>query len=149
MIKKLPIPTEFEEQCKTIKWARMATLFDSRLNLLHGDSSGVRVPIGCAVKMKRAGAIKGWPDLFLAAPIISWNGNEQVEYHGLFLELKRRKGGKVDPEQAEIHRLLREQGYRVEVCHGSDQAIKVIMDYLGSQNIGIGPLQGTSEKEII
>jgi len=128
---KLPIPTEFEEQVAVIEWSRMMARFDFRLYLLHGDSSGVRVPIGCAVKMKKAGEIKGWPDLFLAAPVISWNGDEQVEYHGLFIELKRRKQGKVSSEQLVIHDLLRKQGYRVEVCHGSGEAIKVIKDYLG------------------
>ena len=131
-----PIPTEYEEQCAVIRWARMMARQEPRLFLLHGDSSGVRVPIGCAVKMKKAGAIKGWPDLFLAAPMIYWNGTEMVEYHGLFIELKRRKDAVVKPEQVEIHRLLREQGYKVDVCRGSDEAIKVIKDYLKALPIG-------------
>lgn len=96
---------------------------EPRLALLHGDASGVRVGIGTAVKMKRAGAIKGWPDLFLAIPTPYLNG--------LFVELKRRKGGVVSPEQREIHDLLRYHGYQVEVCRGADEAIAAIKRYLG------------------
>ena len=132
-MKKSITRSEYDEQCAVIRWARMMAHHEPRLNLLHGDSSGVRVPIGCAVKMKRSGAIKGWPDLMLAAPMVDWNGVEQVEYHGLFIELKRRRIGKVSQEQEFIHDLLREQGYRVIVCWGSDEAIKAIKYYLGME----------------
>ena len=77
MGKRLPqgIPTEYDEQCAVIRWARMmvSTGQEPRLALLHGDASGVRVGIGTAVKMKRSGAIKGWPDLFLAASDMVWD----------------------------------------------------------------------------
>ena len=121
-------PTEFEEQAFVIEWSRMMaeTGQDPRLALLHGDSSGVRVPIGCAVKMRRAGSIKGFPDLFL--PV---GQRYPVQYHGLFLELKRLVGGTVSPEQQAIHDALREQGYRVVVVKGADAAIREIKAYLG------------------
>ncbi len=132
-----PIPTEYEEQCAVIRWARMMASKEPRLNLLHGDSSGVRVPIGCAVKMKKAGAIKGWPDLFLAVYKQWWNvSSENYQfYHGLFIELKRRKGSIISYEQSEIHALLRKQGYCVIVCRGSDDAIKVIKHYLVMEDL--------------
>jgi hypothetical protein len=128
---KILCPTEYQEQVAVIEWARLMVDIgqEPRLMLLHGDSTGVRVPIGCAVKMKRAGAIKGWPDLLLAVPLVSGAG----QYHccGLFIELKRCRGGVVSPEQKTTHNLLRNQGYRVEVCHGANEAIKTIKDYLG------------------
>lgn len=130
--------TEYEEQCAVIRWARaMAeTGQEPRLALLHGDSSGVRVSVGAAVKMKRAGAIKGWPDLMLAVPQtgVIYGSEKRLPYYvwlGLFLELKRRKNGVISPEQATIHKLLRDQGYRVVVCKGSDEAIDTIKVYLG------------------
>jgi hypothetical protein len=130
-MKKKLCPTEFEEQAAVIKWARKmaALLYDSRLELLHGDSSGVCTSIGQAVKMKRAGAIRGWPDLFLPVPCESHPG--QYYCCGLFIELKRVSGGVVSVDQRAVHDLLRKNGYRVEVCRGADEAIKVIMDYLG------------------
>lgn len=122
-------PTEFEEQALVVQWARtMASTTEPRLALLHGDSSGVRVSIGCAMKMKRAGAVKGFPDLFLPIPLESYPGL----YHccGLFIELKRRHGGVVRQEQIKINALLRAQGYAVNVCRGADEAIECIREYL-------------------
>jgi hypothetical protein len=122
--------TEYEHQAAVIRWARtMAAAGESRLDLLHGDSSGVRVPIGCAVKIKAAGAIKGWPDLFLPVPEV--DPFKPFLTAGLFIELKRSKGGRLTVEQSMIHRRLREQGYRVEVCLGAEEAIKCLKDYLG------------------
>ena len=117
-------PTEFEEQAAVVRWARcLAAAGDDRLKLLHGDSTGVRVPIGCAVKMKRAGAVKGWPDLFLAV--------KTFDFNGLFVEMKRETGGVVSKEQRYLHLLLREQGFAVVVCWGNNEAINAIKNYLG------------------
>jgi hypothetical protein len=61
---------------------------------------------------------------FKGDPDIGWR------YHGLWLELKRRSGGRVIPEQREwIHR-LRGQGYRAEVARGWEEARDSILDYL-------------------
>ena len=126
-------PTEYDEQSAVIRWSRMmAANGHPELSLLHSDASGVRTTIGAAVKMKRQGAVRGWPDLFLAVSDMVWDGDfGEGTVCGLLIELKRRKGGTVSPEQREIHHLLREQGYRVEVCRGSDEAIAVIKEYLG------------------
>ncbi len=118
------IPTEYESQCTIIRWAR--TMAETgqipQLALLHGDASGIRVSIGAAVKMKRAGAIKGWPDLFLPIPI--------KNHYGLFIELKRIRGGHLSDEQRHIHAMLTHYGYQVSVCRGADEAIKAITQYL-------------------
>ena len=131
MGKRQGIPTEYDEQRAVIRWARMMaeTGQEPRLAMLHGDASGVRVGIGAAVKMRKAGAVKGWPDLFL--PVAKWFCDFSCDYYGLFIELKRRNGGTVSPEQKAIHALLREQGYKVSLCRGSDEAIAAIKGYLG------------------
>ena len=139
MGKRLPqgIPTEYEEQCAVIRWARMMaeTGQEPRLALLHGDASGVRVGIGAAVKMRKAGAVKGWPDLFLPVPTEPLDGKDSGcpgiwDCCGLFIELKRQNGGTVSPEQKNIQVMLREQGYWVQVCRGADEAIEAIKKYL-------------------
>ena len=125
-------PTEYDEQCKIFEWSRLmvATNQEPRLKLLRAGMEGVRLTIGTRVKAKRAGMDSSWPDLMLACPCVEWSGVEQVEYHALFVELKRLKGGTVSPEQKAMHELLRAQGYRVEVCRGSEAAIKCISEYL-------------------
>lgn len=97
---------------------------DPRIKLMYSTFGGVRVSIGLARKMKRAGNNPGVPDIVL--PVQGHAGCP-----GLYLELKRIKGGHVDTEQTEYHKLLREQGYQVEVCRGAQSAIQTIKQYLG------------------
>jgi hypothetical protein len=65
---------------------------------------------------------KGVPDLFLP---VSRHG-----FHGLFIEMKRRRGGVVNDRQRWWRDQLRAQGYRVEVCKGADEAIAVLFEYV-------------------
>jgi hypothetical protein len=39
----------------------------------------------------------------------------------LFFELKRPKGGKFEPRQPRVHKLLRDLGFRVYVCKTKDE----------------------------
>lgn len=59
------------------------------------------------------GMLKGCPDLFFP------------EFN-LFIELKRRDGGVVSLEQKKVHKILRNYGFKVEVCHGAKEAWQVI-----------------------
>ena len=128
-------PTEYAEQCKIFEWSRLmvATNQEPRLRLLRAGMEGVRLTIGTRVKAKRAGMDSSWPDLFLAVAMATHESG-MWGFHGLFLELKRLKGGTVSPEQKAMHQALREQGYRVEVCRGADAAIATIKDYLGMED---------------
>jgi hypothetical protein len=125
---ELPVPTEYQEQCAIVEWARMMSLHDARLRLLRAGMEGVRLTIGTRVKAKRAGLDASWPDLTLFVLRPKDGGGF---WPGLFIELKRRKGGTVSPEQRAMHERLRCQGYRVEVCRGADEAIGTIKAYLG------------------
>lgn len=53
--------------------------------LLNGSLNGVRLSIGQAVKAKRCGEKRGFPDIFL--PVA------RKGFHGLAIELKKKKGG--------------------------------------------------------
>ena len=74
-----------------------------------------------AVKLKAEGVKAGVPDLVLAIP--------RGPYHGLYIEMKRIKGGRVSRDQVEWHERLRAQGYRVDVCYGHLEALAVIYGY--------------------
>ena len=129
-------PLERDEQTAVVAWARrMAdTNQEPRLKLLRCGFEGLRLSMGVRMQCKRQCICNGWPDLMLACPCVDFNGIEQVEYHGLFIELKRQRGGVVSSEQKYMHQLLREQGYRVEVAKGADAAIKCIKEYLGMES---------------
>ena len=64
----------------------------------------------------------GTPDLQILEP--------RGGYHALFVEMKREVGGKTSEEQKVFHEELRKRGYKVEVCHGGEEAVKVVGDYL-------------------
>jgi hypothetical protein len=60
-------------------------------------------------------------------------------YHGLYIEMKRAKGGQLSPPQKEWIDRLRAEGYRVEVCAGADAAMEVITGYLAPGKDDLGP----------
>ena len=50
--------------------------------------------------------------------------------NGLFIELKRRKGRHIDPDQFVWQDFLLSQDYAHHFCRGSDSAWEVIINYL-------------------
>ena len=73
-------------------------------------------------RLKAEGVLAGVPDVFLAFPAGG--------LHGLFIEMKRQKGGRVSPAQKAVMQALRMQGYEVAVCHGWQEARGCIEQYL-------------------
>ena len=114
---------ELEEQAAVVEWwgyaCRQYGL--EAFDLFHIPNEGT----GSAVRgmlQKRQGLRPGCPDLMLTAPVGS--------YHGLFVEMKRTKTGKVSHEQGLFHARLKERGYAVAVCYGATQARMAIAGYL-------------------
>jgi hypothetical protein len=110
------IPKESEDQ------KALAELLD-RLGLdwFHVPNEGKRDPI-YAVELKRRGVKAGVPDNFI------FNKPPKKEAQGLVIELKRKKGGRVDPEQDAWLQRLKKHGWHVAVCHGIDEAIQVLRE---------------------
>ncbi|MBV8772222.1 MAG: VRR-NUC domain-containing protein [Deltaproteobacteria bacterium] len=116
------VPSEMSEQRLVVEWARLLEWKYPELKLLHSTLNGVRLPIGLAVKAKRAGNKSGCPDLYLD---VARGG-----FFGLRLEMKRRANARLSAEQEWWLDALREQGYRCEVPRGADDAIGIIAEYL-------------------
>lgn len=72
-------------------------------------------------KAAATGLKAGVPDLCIPQP--------RAPYHGLYIELKRKRGGVVSESQQWWIDALRGQSYRAEVCCGYDAAVKVLEDY--------------------
>lgn len=75
-----------------------------------------------AIRFKAEGVKAGVPDICLPVARGAW--------HGLYIELKRREGGRVSTEQAEWIEVLIRQGYQAAVCRGWEEAKETIMNYL-------------------
>ena len=116
------IPTEAQEQETLFAWARMQEGKYPELALLHAiPNGGSRHPVE-AKHLKAQGVKAGVPDICL--PVA------RQGYHGLYIELKRMKGGRVSEAQQKWMDDLRDQGYKAEVCHGFDEARREIVVYL-------------------
>lgn len=116
-------PLEAIEQELVFTWARANQIKYPDLQLLNGSLNGIRLAIGLRVKAKRQGMPEGYPDIFLP---VSMDG-----FHGLFVELKRVKGGRVLEEQERWLKRLNAEGYQAVVARGHEAAIETIKDYLG------------------
>ncbi len=118
-----PEPSEWSQQCAVITRVNLESIKYPELKRLVGSPNGVRLSIGQAMKLKRAGCLNpGFPDLFL--PVI------KLPHYGLFIELKKKKDGKPSLFQKEWLEYLNEHGFLAVVAEGSDEAISLIMDYI-------------------
>jgi len=118
VVKRKATPeSESNQQELVIKYLRLAYP-----NLLYcASAGGMRTSYLQAIKMKRTGYVKGFPDLFIYEP--------RNEYNGLAIEMKKEKGGVASPEQKRWQEQLRNRGYASYICKGSEEAIKVIDEY--------------------
>lgn len=120
--KQESIPTEAQEQTGLFKWAE----YDKRLEtecMFAIPNGGSRNRVE-ALHLKQQGVKAGVPDIFV--PGI------RGSYGGLFIEMKRQKGGRLSEAQKDMIEKLRRLGYRVEVCNGCEEAMKAIEEYLNA-----------------
>ena len=116
------VPTEAQEQTSLFHWAKLQTRKYPELALMyHIPNGGSRNTVE-AHNLKMQGVKPGVPDIFLP---VARGG-----FHGLFIEMKRRKGGEVSQEQKGWLEALQGQGYRAEVCKGWEEAKNLIEKYL-------------------
>jgi hypothetical protein len=80
---------------------------------------GMRVAIGTAMKMKRAGYVRGFPDIIIPVPAHG--------YFGLFVELK--VDTDTTEEQKQWHLILRQKGYEV-IVNPSRKSLQEGYDWL-------------------
>ena len=118
-------PCEEIEQTCLFRWAALESGAHPELALLHAIPNGGKRSKSEAARMKAAGVKPGVPDMFL--PVA------REGCHGLYIELKRRDGGRVSTEQTAWMEALARQGYKTALCHGWDAAREEIQRYLGGK----------------
>lgn len=116
------IPTEAEEQKALFEWAKLQERRYPALELLHAiPNGGSRNPIE-ARHLKEQGVMAGIPDICLPVP--------SGHHTALYIELKRRKGGRVSEAQKKVMFALKKYGNMAVVCYGWEEARDVILNYL-------------------
>lgn len=116
----MKISTEYQEHIAFLKWLRLAypVLFPLCVHYPMGELRDRIV----GAKLKRMGAKEGFPDFMFLIPAKS--------KHGLFIELKRTKGGRPTAAQTNWIKKLNELGYKAEFAFGWTAAKEIFEEYL-------------------
>lgn len=109
-----PCPTEFEEGETLVAYLRLRGIAFTHVGNETGSSMEAKRR---AVRMKRSGTSRGFPDYVLALPGVGV----------CYIELKRVHGSAVSPEQKEWIRVLNEcPGTEARICRGAAECIEFI-----------------------
>lgn len=112
------LPTEHQEQREFVSWFRK-TYPGVRIFAIPNGGRRSKTE---ALRLKLEGVSPGVPDLFVPA----WS---------LWVEMKRQKGGRVDPDQKDWHSYLVGIGDNVIICKGCQDAIDQVSDFIGINNL--------------
>lgn len=113
--------SEYEEQCALFAWSALQCEVYPPLRLMFATLNGAAMHPATAAKMRRAGMVKGVPDVWLPWPV--------GDYAGLVFEMKVGRNTCTD-EQKYFLSTLADCGWRTGVCYSADDAIRLVVDYL-------------------
>lgn len=108
-------------QAQVIRWLSL----QYSKALFTGGFAGETMNIQRACRRKRMGYRAGTPDIFILEP--------KGGCHGLMVEMKS-KTGTLSPEQKVFLAELEERGYATLVCHGFEEAVSGIKNYMEGNN---------------
>lgn len=108
------------KECKAFfDWYSLYPFVSSRM--IRIENGGKR-SLTEAVRLKSEGLTPGTPDYFFRYPCGG--------YHGLWIEVKKTKGGKVSPEQINFIENARKEGYAAEIGYGWEECRQIVLDYI-------------------
>ena len=120
-------PKEEDEQIGFVNYCRAnGYKVHHCANEVGGSSQAMKMR---AIKAKRLGTSKGFPDLLIFVPIY---GQDEIAdaYQPIAIEMKRRKGSVTSPEQKVWGEILSKSGIPFKVCHGCQEAIDFVDEVL-------------------
>ena len=120
-MKRSTVPMEDEEQIMFVQWCQLRKIPLAHIpNEIGGSTPALKVR---ALKMKRMGTSKGFPDLLVFVP--RDNG-----YKLIAIEMKRRVGSRTSEEQKEWLRRLEKAGVPAAICHGAEEAVEFVEQFM-------------------
>lgn len=112
--------SEHDLQVSCVTWFRYNYPEYAKL-LMAIPNGGFRLKL-TAAKMRAEGQLAGVPDLFLAVA--------KNKKHGLWIEMKNGKAGRVSDSQTDMMKRLWEQGYECRIARSMEDFEQIISDYL-------------------
>lgn len=106
-------PTEYSECQVFHQWLALNHIRHTHIG--NESQLGGRAGIIRGARLKAIGQSKGFPDYLVIV-------NNQL----IAIEMKRRKGGRLEPEQADWLESLESCGVNNYVCQGAEEAIELV-----------------------
>ena len=110
------LPSEHQEQAGFVQWFRARW---PRV-LIFAIPNGGKRNLSTARNLKMEGVVPGVPDLYIPA----W---------GIWVEMKRQKGGRLSPDQEEMINYLESIGHDVIVGYGAADTSEKLLSLLGGR----------------
>ena len=123
MATKNTTPLERDEQIAFVQYLEVLQKRGYDIIFSATAQSTYTTSIKQKVTNKAMGVRKGLPDLFVI-----------IDGVPVFIEMKRRKGGVVSPEQQEWSEKITDAGILCITCYGADQARESIEDIIRLNN---------------
>lgn len=117
-----PCASEHEEAKAFMQLVELHTPFMPDLASLYAIPNGGARNVIVAAKMKAEGVKRGVPDYCLAV--------SRDNYHGLYIELKRKRDGELSKDQRDWIERLQANGYRAVVAKGATEAWATVLEYM-------------------
>jgi hypothetical protein len=109
---------ESQNETEHAEQVALARYLHGRGWLFTATANGASMAAHTRSRLAAAGLSRGVPDVLVFEPLAG--------YVGIAIELKRRKGGAVSPEQRRWLGWLAERGWLAILAHGADAAIQRI-----------------------
>lgn len=121
------IPKEEDEQIAFVSWCRYNNVICHHCaNEIGGSSRALKIR---AIKAKKMGTSKGFPDLLVFVPIKGVNHKVDA-WQMLAIEIKRKKYSSTSKEQKEWLKVLEMAGIPSRVCKGAEEAVAFVREYM-------------------
>lgn len=117
------VPLEDDEAMAFHQWLQIRGIPHTHIpNEMGGSTRAVKVR---ALKMKKMGTSKGFPDFLVFIPIQGVTGRTDC-YQMCAIEMKRQKGSTTSKEQKEWLKTIELAGIPSTVCKGAGEAIEFV-----------------------
>jgi len=122
------IPTE-DQECEVFaSWLKLNNI--PHAHIANESRSSSRNAMIRGAKLKRMGQSRGVWDYEIWLPIKNLVDGEIDDYQLLKIEMKRKKGGTVSPEQKAWGKIYEIAGIPCKVCKGAEEAIAFVKEYM-------------------
>lgn len=121
------VPLEDDECIRFANWLRVNNI--PHAHIANESRSGSRSAMIRGAKLKRMGQSRGVWDYEIFVPVYGVSKTVD-DYQLLKIEMKRKKGGTLSPEQIEWGKIYKTAGIPHKVCKGAEEAIEFVQSFL-------------------